>query len=135
MSEPHSCGFILKSLNDEGKERYLLLLARWSNHWSWPKGYLEKDESHLTCALRELREETGFTADDVQLEDKEPVMVSYTLQKKTKRIQDGVKHVKLFYGFMKQRREPVLSREHVQSKWASRKKCRQLLRPELASVL
>jgi 8-oxo-dGTP pyrophosphatase MutT (NUDIX family) len=133
--QPHSCGIILKSFNDDGKERFLILLARWSNHWSWPKGYLEKNESHLQCALREVQEETGFSSEMIQLEDREPTTVSYTLNKRTKRVQDGVKTVKLFYGFMKERRDPVLSKEHVQFRWASRKKCHELLRPELASVL
>lgn len=29
--------------------------------WSLPKGKLDPGESHLECAVREVREETGFT--------------------------------------------------------------------------
>lgn len=131
----HSAGLIIRAENDQGKNRYLILLARWGNHYSWPKGHLEKGESELQCALRETEEETGFSQDLIQLEDREPVVVRYRLAKKTKRVQDGIKVVKLFYAYVKERLPVQLSREHLQYKWASKKTCLRLLRPELASVL
>ena len=33
----------------------------YGSHWSFPKGRLEKGETNLEAAIRELREETGLT--------------------------------------------------------------------------
>lgn len=132
----HSAGLVLRSETRSGSDRYLILLARWGNAWSFPKGHRVSDkESVLSCALRETFEETGFSQEVIVLEDREPVTVSYALPKKTKNVPDGVKVVQLFYAFVRDCPVPTLSREHVQFKWASRKSCLRLLRPELASVL
>ena len=41
------------------------LLLDHGRHWSFPKGHLEKGETDLEAAVRELREETGITAPQV----------------------------------------------------------------------
>lgn len=45
-------------LNGEGK---LLLVFQHSNTWSFPKGGVDKGETELEAAKREIREETGIT--------------------------------------------------------------------------
>jgi 8-oxo-dGTP pyrophosphatase MutT (NUDIX family) len=42
------------------RERYLLVRGRATGKWSFPKGHKEFDEDPLTCAMRELYEETGI---------------------------------------------------------------------------
>lgn len=40
----------------------VLLVKGWSSRSSWgfPKGKINKDEPEITCAIREVEEETGF---------------------------------------------------------------------------
>jgi len=38
--------------------------------WDLPKGHLDDGETDLECALRELREETGIKAKDIELADR-----------------------------------------------------------------
>jgi 8-oxo-dGTP pyrophosphatase MutT (NUDIX family) len=46
-------------------ESFLLMKHR--DRWDLPKGHQDEGESDLQCALREMREETGITAADVEL--------------------------------------------------------------------
>jgi bis(5'-nucleosidyl)-tetraphosphatase len=55
-------GFII--LNKE-KTKCLLVKA---NNWGFPKGKKEKNETDMECALRELREETSLTEDDIEID-------------------------------------------------------------------
>lgn len=45
-------------VNAEGK---VLLVQQHNNSWSFPKGQVDGAESEREAALREIREETGFT--------------------------------------------------------------------------
>lgn len=38
----------------------VLLIKDSYGHWTWPKGHVEKEETLLRAALREVREETGL---------------------------------------------------------------------------
>ncbi|HUE72175.1 MAG TPA: NUDIX domain-containing protein [Pirellulaceae bacterium] len=44
------------------------LLMRHASRWDLPKGHLDEEESDTECALRELREETGIGADDIEID-------------------------------------------------------------------
>lgn len=55
-----SCGAVLFRENN-GHREYLLLLQSRANTWSFPKGHMEPYESERQTALREIREETGYT--------------------------------------------------------------------------
>ncbi|KAL9028974.1 MAG: hypothetical protein Q9196_002734 [Gyalolechia fulgens] len=50
-------------LNDEMDE--VILVKGWKKgaNWSFPRGKINKDESDLTCAIREVYEETGYDID------------------------------------------------------------------------
>lgn len=50
-------------LNSEDKYLYLLTQNRNGNHFSFPKGHIEKDESVIDAAKREVYEETGIMFD------------------------------------------------------------------------
>ncbi len=54
----------------EGAESILLIErggAPYAGSWALPGGYMEIDESLVDCARRELAEETGVTASELQL--------------------------------------------------------------------
>lgn len=49
----------------------VLLVRGFEKHasWTFPKGKVNKDESHLACAIREVLEETGFDIAPLARED------------------------------------------------------------------
>lgn len=57
-----SCG-VIPYRKVEGRIEYLLLFQHGSQTWSFPKGHMDAGETELDTALRELREETGLTAE------------------------------------------------------------------------
>ena len=44
------------------------LLMKHPSRWDLPKGHIDPGESEVECAMRELVEETGITADDIKLD-------------------------------------------------------------------
>ena len=60
-AEEKSCGAVIWRPAGDGRE---YLLARHNGgHWSFPKGHVEGRETEQETAAREIREETGLTAD------------------------------------------------------------------------
>jgi bis(5'-nucleosidyl)-tetraphosphatase len=62
MPEEKSCGFLIV----RGQPIREFLLMRHADRWDLPKGHVDLGETELECALRELHEETGITADDIE---------------------------------------------------------------------
>src|SRR3954453_22548321 len=65
MLEAKSCGFLIV----RGSPVREFLLMRHADRWDLPKGHVDADETEMECALRELREETGITANDIEIID------------------------------------------------------------------
>lgn len=65
MKKEKSCGAIISNVID-GKLKILLIKHRNGGHWAFPKGHVEKGETEVQTATREIREETGLvtTVDD-----------------------------------------------------------------------
>lgn len=59
--EEKSCGAVI--WRQKGKQREYLLVQHNGGHWSFPKGHMENDETEEETAEREIREETGLTAE------------------------------------------------------------------------
>lgn len=131
----HGAGFCLRRRNSKNVDVYLILKAKWGGHWSLPKGHMNRKETPFQCALRETAEETGITQDEIQVEPVDPEDTSYRLNQKTKKVQDGIKRVRIYFGYLKDKPEIRLSKEHTHFKWASLKTCQELLRSELAAVV
>ena len=66
MNELKSCGFIVFRRQPE----LSFLLMKHANRWDLPKGHVDPGENELECALRELEEESGITADDLKLDSR-----------------------------------------------------------------
>jgi 8-oxo-dGTP pyrophosphatase MutT (NUDIX family) len=64
MSELKACGVLVT----RGEPIAEFLLMRHPTRWDLPKGHLDPPETEIECALRELREETGISADDILLD-------------------------------------------------------------------
>ena len=65
MPKIKSCGFLIVRENPTRS----FLLMRHPNRWDLPKGHVDPGETNLECAYRELEEETGITADDIEVDD------------------------------------------------------------------
>jgi 8-oxo-dGTP pyrophosphatase MutT (NUDIX family) len=60
-----SCGvFIVRH-----QPRTQFLLMKHPSRWDIPKGHVDKGETDRQCALRELWEETGISADDIRIDE------------------------------------------------------------------
>ena len=64
MTQPISCGFLIV----RGNPIESFLLMKHSRRWDLPKGHVDEGETELQCALRELREETGIAAEDIEID-------------------------------------------------------------------
>src|SRR5258705_7716404 len=65
MPEAKSCGFLIV----RGKPVRDFLLMRHADRWDLPKGHVDLGESEMQCAWRELQEETGISAEDIDVID------------------------------------------------------------------
>ena len=65
MAKIKACGFLI--IRDDPSPSFLLM--RHADRWDLPKGHADPGESNLECALRELEEETGITASDIQVDE------------------------------------------------------------------
>lgn len=63
LKEIRGCGVLV--LRDEPEPSFLLM--KHARRWDLPKGHLDDGETDEECALRELREETGIKAKDIEL--------------------------------------------------------------------
>lgn len=58
----HSCGAVVCRIIN-GSRRYLLIKNKRSAHWGFPKGHVERGETEMDTAKREVLEETGIHID------------------------------------------------------------------------
>ena len=65
MAKIKSCGFLI--VRDDPSPSFLLM--RHPNRWDLPKGRVDPGETNFECALRELEEETGITAADIEVDE------------------------------------------------------------------
>ncbi len=103
-----SCGIVPIRLTNNGIEFLIILQAR-SKKWSFPKGHTEAFESELQTAVRELKEETGLSANVYE-------SINGTLNYRVGTVMK--KKVKLFLGIVTG--EPSLtSKEVLTYRWVS----------------
>jgi 8-oxo-dGTP pyrophosphatase MutT (NUDIX family) len=78
------------------------LLLRYPDRYDLPKGHIEFGEDELTCALRELYEETGIKAQDIELDPSFRFIENY--KTKYKRFPGEIidKTLVIFLGWLKQ---------------------------------
>ena len=74
MQYEKSCGGVVYT-RDQGQIRYVII-QHLGGHWGFPKGHMELGESETATALREIREETGISAqlrDGFRIEEQYPL--------------------------------------------------------------
>jgi 8-oxo-dGTP pyrophosphatase MutT (NUDIX family) len=80
---------------EKGTWKVLLILHREGNHWGFPKGKANRDETPLESATRELKEETGLSVTEVLRS--QPMVEQYQFRRKKQFI---IKTVQYFPAFV-----------------------------------
>ena len=75
MREIKACGVLVT----RGQPIESFLLMKHAQRWDLPKGHVDDDETEIECAIRELGEETGISADDVEFDPDFRFATSYEL--------------------------------------------------------
>lgn len=104
-----SVGLVL--FRDTPNGRLVLLLHYRSGHWDFPKGHVEKGESEMQTALRELQEETGITQAEVLEGFRERVEYSF------RRGRRSIRKEVIYYIACTAEESVKLSHEHQASQW------------------
>lgn len=111
MSDVKSCGVLI--IRGEPIREFLLM--RHADRWDLPKGHVDLGETEIQCALRELREETGIAAMDIELIDNFRFESQYQVRaKKSGKPYD--KTLVIFLGRL-MREVPIVVTEHQGFEW------------------
>jgi len=114
MRQVKSCGVIL--FRDAPTCSFLLM--KHTNRFDLPKGHIEKGESEVECALRELYEETGISRELVVLEPDFRFETVYYPRYQEFNGERVEKTVVIFLGQLKQD-VPVIPIEHSGFEWVT----------------
>jgi bis(5'-nucleosidyl)-tetraphosphatase len=111
MIKEHSAGAVLYG-HFINKEVKFLLLYYTSGHWDFPKGNVEKGETEVEAAIREVFEETGIT--DLTFVEEFVHPIHYNYKRNGNLVQKRV----TFYLAQTPTRDVKLSYEHQDFLWA-----------------
>ena len=113
MTVEQSIGAVIKLSSPAEEPTRFLLLRNRRGFWGFPQGHKEKGESEIQTLVREVQEETGITAIEVQ---SHLGKIRYSYYKG-----DGLKSQKevTFYYATTPTREVVLSEEHADYRWST----------------
>ena len=111
MRQIKACGVLVV----RGNPAESFLLMKHKDRWDLPKGHLDGDETEEECARRELLEETGITAEDIELIPGFRWVTEYEVQ--SKRFGEKChKTLVIFLGRLKRDVKITLT-EHLDFRW------------------
>ncbi len=115
MHKIKSCGVIV--MRTEPQLSFLLLMKH-PTRYDLPKGHIEPGENELCCALRELHEETGIEASNLNLDETFRFTITYQTRYKRFAKKTIEKTVVIFLGWLRQEVNLKLS-EHSSYTWVN----------------
>lgn len=107
-----ACGVIV--FRDEPDLSFLLM--QHTDRWDLPKGHVDAGESELETALRELEEETGISASDIELDTEFRHSEFYSVKKKRYGDKPRLKELVIFLATLVNDVELELT-EHIGFEW------------------
>ena len=116
MRKTKSCGVMV--MRKQPQISFLLMLKNPSskNIYDIPKGHIEFGEDEVSCALRELSEETGITLKDIHLDTKFRYTETYFTKYKRFQGEKVEKTLVIFLGWLKHEVDLKLT-EHSGYQW------------------
>jgi bis(5'-nucleosidyl)-tetraphosphatase len=112
MRKLKACGVLV--VRGQPIDSFLLMVH--STRLDLPKGHIKKGESDRQCALRELEEETGISADDIQLDPEFRFTTSYSVRPQKYGCEVCAKTTVIFLGRLKRELE-IRVTEHEGFQW------------------
>jgi 8-oxo-dGTP pyrophosphatase MutT (NUDIX family) len=125
---PRAAGVVVFRRTQRGP--YFLLLRAYRN-WDFPKGLVEAGEDQLTCAKRELKEETGLSGVDFPFGEEFKETLPYSGNKIARYYLAETEEVEIELPVSKELGRP----EHHEYRWASYDDAEALLPPRLSIIL
>ena len=125
---PRAAGVVV--FRRTGRGIYYLVLRAYNN-WDFPKGLVEAGEDQLTCAKRELKEETGLSSVDFPFGEEYRETVPYSGNKVARYYLGETEEVEIDLPVSKELGRP----EHHEYRWVTQDEAEELLPPRLAVVL
>jgi len=113
-----------------GRGIYYLVLRAYKN-WDFPKGLVEAGEDQLTCAKRELKEETGLSRVDFPFGEEYKETLPYSGNKVARYYLGETEEVEIELPVSKELGRP----EHHEYRWITQEEAEELLPPRLGIVL
>ncbi len=120
-----SAGAIL--FRKRGSRVLYLLLQHMRGHWAFPKGHIEKNETSMEAARREIKEETNLERIRFFPGYKETIRFRFKWPPKTKDAESRLKFVVFYLGQVFDSRVTI-SDEHRNFQWASYEKAMKMLK-------
>lgn len=111
MRQIKACGILLVRGNPV--EEFLLM--RHKDRWDLPKGHLDGDEAEEECARRELLEETGIGAGDIELVPGFRWTTEYDVF--SKRFGETCRKTLVIFLARLAREVPIVPTEHISFQW------------------
>lgn len=109
-----SCGVLVVT----GEPIKKFLLMKHADRLDLPKGHMDAGETELQCALRELEEETGIQADDVEVDGRFRFQTSYPVRNRRTGGQMRDKTLVVFLARLI-RDVPIRPTEHLDFEWVN----------------
>ncbi|MBI5732677.1 NUDIX domain-containing protein [Candidatus Jorgensenbacteria bacterium] len=130
MVKEISAGIIIYRKTSEGIK--FLLLYHGGRYWNFPKGKLDQGEKSFRAALREVKEETGLSSNELRLKEWFKVYDRFTFTKNKEKV------FKIVMYYLAETDNPIIkiSSEHHGYGWfLLRDALRMLMYPNLKSNL
>ena len=113
MKKEKSCGAVV--IKEENNNIKLLIIKQTDNHWGFPKGHVEMNETEEETAIREIKEETNI---DVVLDTNFRYVITYSPKK------DVIKDVVFFIGKAISNDLVIDPNELIDAKWVEPKEAK-----------
>lgn len=107
-----SCGVLV--VRGDPVESFLLMIH--PTRYDLPKGHLDRGETEIECALRELEEETAIKPEDIELDPVFRFTTSYLVRPKKRSGQLCSKTLVIFLGRLRREVE-IVPTEHNSYEW------------------